>query len=364
MIRRSVATTLTPPPAPARRPSSSSFATTSCARLLGVVLLGVDTSSGFAGSSYGSSTPVKPLISPRERLLVEALDVAARALVDRGLDVAPRRTARTPRPSRAPSARVSSYGEIAAAITAPPWRVSREATQPMRSMFVSRSSFEKPRPFERCVRTVSPSRYSTTQAAPVELGPDEVRDRRLAGAGEPGEPEREAAAAACVRLGMLVRVDVLGSCVSFHSGASSIDGCRTRACRSPPSARRAPPRRARRPRAGDAADRAVARRRAAGCRESRSRRCTPRRASRPSRRAGAPSRRRSAPTTRPSACRARLGDWSRRMPGDPGVVRLERRDQRLDLADVAAAVGVALPEVRALALVLLGDGDHLGPDQR
>src|SRR5579885_3162091 len=32
--------------------------------------------------------------------------------------------------------------------------------------------------------------------------------------------------------------------------------------------------------------------------------------------------------------------------GDPGVVGLERADQRLDLPDVAAAVGVALPEVR------------------
>ena len=32
----------------------------------------------------------------------------------------------------------------------------------MRSMFVSRSSFEKPRPLERCVRTTSPSSVSTT----------------------------------------------------------------------------------------------------------------------------------------------------------------------------------------------------------
>ena len=67
--------------------------------------------------------------------------------------------------------RVSSYGEIAAAITAPPWRVRREATQPIRSMFVSRSSFEKPRPFERCVRTVSPSRYSTTRPRRSSSGP-------------------------------------------------------------------------------------------------------------------------------------------------------------------------------------------------
>src|SRR5918992_2549629 len=45
-------------------------------------------------------------------------------------------------------------------------------------------------------------------------------------------------------------------------------------------------------------------------------------------------------------------------PGDPRVVGLQRLEQRLDLADVAAAVGIALPEVRALLLVLLGDGDH------
>src|SRR2546423_1910469 len=44
--------------------------------------------------------------------------------------------------------------------------------------------------------------------------------------------------------------------------------------------------------------------------------------------------------------------------GDPGVVRLERREQRLDLADVTATVGIGLPEVRDLALVLLGDRDH------
>src|SRR5436309_11483717 len=45
-------------------------------------------------------------------------------------------------------------------------------------------------------------------------------------------------------------------------------------------------------------------------------------------------------------------------PGDPGVVRLERGQQRLDLADVTTAIGVALPEVRALLPVLLGDGEH------
>src|SRR5437868_401299 len=48
---------------------------------------------------------------------------------------------------------------------------------------------------------------------------------------------------------------------------------------------------------------------------------------------------------------------------DPGVVRLEGALERLDLADVAAAVGIALPEVRPLELVLLRDGHHPRADQ-
>src|SRR5205814_79706 len=46
-------------------------------------------------------------------------------------------------------------------------------------------------------------------------------------------------------------------------------------------------------------------------------------------------------------------------PRDPGVVRPKRLEQGLDLADVAAAVGIGLPEIRPLVLVLLGDRDHL-----
>src|SRR5438105_10085587 len=60
---------------------------------------------------------------------------------------------------------------MAATRTAAPWRVSREATQPIRSMFVSRSSFEKPRPFERWVRMASPSRYSTRCPRRSSSGP-------------------------------------------------------------------------------------------------------------------------------------------------------------------------------------------------
>src|SRR5438034_6685678 len=48
---------------------------------------------------------------------------------------------------------------------------------------------------------------------------------------------------------------------------------------------------------------------------------------------------------------------------DPRVVRSQRGDERLDLADVAAAVRIALPQVRALRAMLLRDGRDLRPDQ-
>src|SRR3989440_6122412 len=50
--------------------------------------------------------------------------------------------------------------------------------------------------------------------------------------------------------------------------------------------------------------------------------------------------------------------------GDPAVIRAERFQQGLDLADVAAAVRVRFPEIWTLALVLLGDRDHLGAPER
>src|SRR5262249_56933666 len=50
-------------------------------------------------------------------------------------------------------------------------------------------------------------------------------------------------------------------------------------------------------------------------------------------------------------------------PRNPAVVRLERLEQRLDLAYMATTVGVELPEVRALALWLLGDRQHPWPPE-
>src|SRR3712207_2200771 len=57
--------------------------------------------------------------------------------------------------------RASLNGEMAETITPTPLRVSSSATKPMRRTFMFLSSRLKPRPLERLVRTMSPSRTST-----------------------------------------------------------------------------------------------------------------------------------------------------------------------------------------------------------
>src|SRR5579863_9437697 len=54
---------------------------------------------------------------------------------------------------------------MAATITITPWRASNSLTNPMRRMLISRSSLLKPRPFDRWVRTTSPSSTSTAALA-------------------------------------------------------------------------------------------------------------------------------------------------------------------------------------------------------
>src|SRR5438552_13857697 len=49
--------------------------------------------------------------------------------------------------------------------------------------------------------------------------------------------------------------------------------------------------------------------------------------------------------------------------GDPRVVGLERTQERLDLADATAAVGIALPQVRPLGAMLLRNRRDRGLDQ-
>src|SRR6266540_1258227 len=258
--------------------------------------------------------------------------------------------------------------------TAAPCWVSREATQPMRSMFVSRSSLENPSPFERRVRTTSPSRYSTVlpdssrrpptisaivdfpaPESPVNhsVNPFVMPSFRLPGGcrtqvsagGTPWFPHEPPPSGARRLSTLVLQMNPTLKFVGIRppTGPFLLVG----------------PRRAR---AGDAADRAIARVVQRVVRDVVRLDVAPDLLLAPVR------ERLDLPDAVPIGALdlPRVSTRRRLVPadtGDPGVVGLERLDERLDLADVAAAVGVPFPEVRALLFVLLGDGDDLGPDQ-
>ena len=203
----------------------------------------------------------------RERLLVEALDVAARALVDRGGDVAPRRTGPTPRPSRAPCCRVSSYGrdrgrDHGAALAREPRgdpadpldvRVAvllreAEALREVRADGVAVEVLD-----DQAARSSSgPTRCAIVDLPDPERPVNQSVKPPVARRGR----TRGARGRRCAR-----------SCVLSLSFV--VRGCRTRACPSRPSGRRAPPRPA--PSAGcrGCSRSSGSRCRAAGCRGSR-----------------------------------------------------------------------------------------------
>src|SRR5581483_3889441 len=135
--------------------SSSSFAMTRRDDSSGVSAVVSRRSSGADGSSYGSLIPVNSGISP-------ARAFAYRPFTSRrshsSIGVATSISMNGPNGSTNARAfcRASAYGEMADTMTATPARVRRDATQPMRSTFASRSPFENPSPYDRCVRTTSP----------------------------------------------------------------------------------------------------------------------------------------------------------------------------------------------------------------
>src|SRR3954453_16207746 len=124
--------------------------------------------------------PVKPVISPRRAFAYNPL-TSRFSHSSRGVDTQiSRNEPGPPAASTVPRThwRVASYGAIGAHTASPPCFVTSAATQPMRRMLTSRSSFENPSPFDRCVRTTSPSSSvierepasrSTTARATVDL---------------------------------------------------------------------------------------------------------------------------------------------------------------------------------------------------
>ena len=146
---------------------------------------------GSSGGSYGSSTPVRPLIFPALLLGVEALHVAVAADVDRRRDehlheACRARASHGPRRVRRDTAR--SPGR------APSRRCGRAAGRRTRCArrWSSRSSREKPRSAVRCVRTTSPSSTSTRSPSSSSRFSRARRERGLAGRRQPREPDRSA----------------------------------------------------------------------------------------------------------------------------------------------------------------------------
>ncbi len=188
--------------------SSSSLDTIAWAASSGSSSSVSTTSSGACGSSYGSSTPVKPLISPLKAFSYRPLDVALRALVDRCLDEhLHERAPLLDQPACLPPGllvRRDRGRDHGTALTGQAGRDPADSLDVRVAVLL-----REPEPLGQMRADGVAVQVLDDLAAPLELGPDEVRDGRLARAGQPCEPEREAAFAACIGLGVVVGVDVL-----------------------------------------------------------------------------------------------------------------------------------------------------------
>src|SRR3954447_4352356 len=218
-------------------------------------------------------------------------------------------------------------------------------------MFVSRSSRENPSPFERCIRTTSPSRYSTAAPRASSSAPT---TSAIVDFPAPERPVNHTTMPVFMGQPSVGRSRAYGTDGSMDAALDLVGV--------------GPPPRAlvlvaqHRPRARHAADRRVA---AVVERVVRDlvdddvrlhalRVPVDERVDLPDAVALAP-----LDLPRVLAGQALLAADAR----DPRAVRLEGALERLDLADMAAAVGIALPQVRPLLTVLLGDRHDARPDQ-
>src|SRR4029077_966004 len=234
--------------------------------LFRLVLLRVDAHLGIARLLVRVVDTGEALDLTLESLLIETLDVAARALLDgRGdvhlderaplLDELPRLLARLlVRRDRRCDHRGAVSGQArgypADSLDVRVTVLLREP-EPLRQVRAHRVAVE----------------VLDDRAAFLDCGTDEMRNGRLARARKPGEPQREPAVSAPLRFRMLVRIDVLS-----HSTPSLVvycRGCRTRACPSRPSVPLVRPRPRRRDECTGCSRWTDSPRRAAGCRESR-----------------------------------------------------------------------------------------------
>ena len=205
-MRRSVAATRHAVTLAGTSPSSSSFAMTCAADSSGASPSVSTTISALSGASYGSSTPGEPLDLAGERLRVEAVHVAAGALVERGPDVDLDERAVLLDQRACVSAclgvRRDRRDDDGAAVA------GDARGHPAEPLDVRVAILLREAEALREVRADGVAvEVLDDEAAPVHLGADVVRDRGLPRPGQPREPEREAAAPIGLGLGVLVRVD-------------------------------------------------------------------------------------------------------------------------------------------------------------
>src|SRR5262249_41831048 len=157
--------------------------------LLGLVLLGVDHDLGVVRNLVRVVDAGEALDLTRERLRVEALHIAARALLDRRLDEHLDERAEL----------LDRLARVLARLVVRRERggVPRQARgDPTDALDVRVAVLLREAEALRQIRAHGVAvEVLDDMSAAVELGPDEMRDRRLAGAGEAGEPEREASTA-------------------------------------------------------------------------------------------------------------------------------------------------------------------------
>ena len=176
-------------------PSSSSFATIEPRRDSSGSCSSVSTtSSGLDGLLVRVVDAGEALDLARERLLVETLHVAPRALVDRGLDedLDERAVLLDHRARLLPRLLVGRDrgGDHGAALARQPGGDPADPLDVRVAVLLREAeALREVRAHGVAVQVLD------DEAAAVELGPDQVGDRGLAGAREPGEPEREAAVA-------------------------------------------------------------------------------------------------------------------------------------------------------------------------
>ena len=180
------------------------------------------------GRLVGESMPVKFVSSPRRALGRGPCGRGASATAS---GVSTKTSMNSPSPTSSRAIRRSARkGEMNDTSTISPASTISVATSATRRMFSTRSASVKPRSLVEPVADVVAVEQVGVAADGVQLALDQVGDGRLAGAGEPGEPDHARPLALQGGAGRLVDLDRLPVDV-VAPGAGRSAAARRRPCR-------------------------------------------------------------------------------------------------------------------------------------